>query len=88
MTEEGPEGKKRVYKKDIFGNLKIEDERGNTVRSVKTDIFGNVTEEGPEGKKRVYKKNIFGDLEIQDENGKVIGRYRTDIFGNKVFETN
>jgi len=85
-SRDRPAEKEKVYKKNIFGNIVVEDGNGWVIATIKKDIFGNDVEEDDNGKKRIYKKNIFGDKVVEDENGRVIATFKKDIFGNLIEE--
>lgn len=63
----GDQGK-RTVKKDILGNIIIEDDRGNR-KTVKKDIFGNLTIEDDKGNRKTVREDILGNITIEDNKG-------------------
>ena len=76
--------KRETVKKDIFGNIIIEDEKGNK-KTIKKDIFGDIVIEDEKGNKKTIKKDIFGDIVIEDSHGNR-ETIRKDIFDNIIIE--
>lgn len=76
---------KRTVKKDILGNLTIEDDKGNR-KTVREDIFGNTIIEDNEGNRKTVKEDIFGNTIIEDNKGNRT-TIKKDIFGNTIIES-
>lgn len=57
--------KRETVKKDIFGNIIIEDEKGNK-KTIKKDIFGDIVIEDSHGNRETIRKDIFDNIIIED----------------------
>ena len=75
---------KKTVKKDILGNITIENNNGNK-KTIKEDILGNTIIEDNNGNRKTVKKDIFGNTIIEDNKGhkQII---KKDIFGNSTIE--
>ena len=74
----------KIIKKDILGNLVIE-EKGRTTQTVKKDFSGNTVFEDEKGYKKTIKKNLSGNIIIEDDKGNT-ETIKKDIFGNIIIE--
>lgn len=57
--------KRETVKKDIFGNIIIEDEKGNK-KTIKKDIFGDIVIEDSHGNRETIRKDIFDNIIIEN----------------------
>lgn len=78
------EGYRATYSVDIFGTVKMEDNRGNR-SEIGEDIFGNTTYEGSQGgRKESLERGLDGSLEFRSGNRTAsLGK---DIFGKWIYK--